>query len=309
MGQGEVGDCGVRGNVGGDVQALAYGQPCSVGVDPIEKKPLFHVRPGSPILSLATAGCNLHCAHCQNWQISQAKASDLMQDDLPPARVPVLAREHGASMVAYTYTEPVVSFEYTRDCCEAAKASHLLNVLVTAAYVNPEPLRELCECVDAANVDLKAFSDDFYREICNASLAPVLKAIKQMKEMGVFLELTNLLIPTLNDSESDIKKMTDWIVRELGEDTPLHVSGFFPQHRLRHLPATSEDGLLKARDIAKSSGLHFVYIGNLLTEDGETTFCPGCSRAVIERQRYTVVANHLKDGACPACGANVAGVW
>ena len=306
---GETGDCRVRRNEGGEIRCTTYGHPCSLNIDPVEKKPLYHFLPGTPILSVATVGCNLHCAQCQNWQISQAGQPAASGRAVPPATVAELARVRGCPSVAYTYTEPLVSYEYTRDCCAEVAASGVRNVLVTAAYINPEPLRELCRHVDAANVDLKAFSDDFYRQTCGATLAPVLKALTVMKACGVFVEVTNLLIPTLNDSVDEIRQLCDWVAGNLGPGTPLHFSRFFPQYRLEHLPSTPEETLLNAREIAREAGLRFVYLGNLRSADGQDTHCPECGRLLIERSGYAA-RSHLADGGrCPSCGQAIPGVF
>jgi len=306
---GGIGDCRVRQNIDGEIRCTTYGHPCTLNVDPIEKKPLYHFLPGSPILSIATAGCNLHCAQCQNWQLSQSAHFASANVEMLPGDVARMAKERECPAIAYTYTEPLVSFEYTRDCCKAAAEAGIKNVLVTAAYINPEPLREICRFTDAANVDLKSFSDDFYRTICDARLAPVLKALTIMKECGVMLEVTNLIIPTLNDSEEETKRLCGWVAENLGVETPLHFSRFFPQNELKHLPPTPEETLLRAREIAMETGLRFVYVGNMQSADGENTNCPNCGKPLIERNGYTVRANRLADGKCPACQTPVSGIW
>ncbi len=306
---GETGDCRVRKNIGGEIVCTTYALPCSMNVDPVEKKPLYHFLPGSPILSIATAGCNLHCKQCQNWQISQSELFTTSLPDVFPEDVAQLARKRKCPAIAYTYTEPLVSFEYTYDCCKAAAATGIKNVLVTAAYINPDPLREICRFVDAANVDLKSFSDDFYRDICDARLAPVLKALTIMKECGVMLEITNLIIPTLNDSEEETKQLCGWIAENLGIETPLHFSRFFPQNKLKHLPPTPTDTLLRAREIALQTGLQFVYVGNMQSDEGENTHCPNCGKLLIERHGYTVRRNLVAAGQCPACQTPIPGVW
>ncbi len=220
-----------------------------------------------------------------------------------------LARKHKCPAVAYTYTEPLVSFEYTYDCCKATAAAGIKNVLVTAAYINPEPLLEIGPYIDAANVDLKSFSDTFYREICDARLGPVLNALIQMKAGGVMLEITNLIIPTLNDSEEETKTLCEWVVENLGAETPLHFSRFFPQYQLKHLPLTPEKTLLRAREIALQTGLHFVYVGNIQSNEGSHTYCPNCGNLLIERHGYTVRRNRVSVGQCPACQTPIPGVW
>jgi pyruvate formate lyase activating enzyme len=306
---GETGDCRVRQNIDGKIRCTTYGKPCSLNIDPVEKKPLYHFLPGSPILSIATAGCNLHCAQCQNWQISQSAQRPASGKTVFPEDIVAMAKSRDCPAIAYTYTEPLVSFEYTYDCCKAAAASNIQNVLVTAAYINPAPLRELCRYVDAANVDLKSFSDDFYRETCGARLAPVLKALTLMKESGVLLEITNLIIPTLNDSEEETKRLCGWVVENLGSETPLHFSRFFPQNKLKHLPPTPPDTLLRAREIALESGLHFVYLGNLQADIGQDTLCPTCGKILIERHGYAIQNNLEPGGRCPGCATRIPGIF
>jgi pyruvate formate lyase activating enzyme len=306
---GEVGDCRVRQNQGGTIRCTTYGQPCAIQVDPVEKKPLYHFLPGSPVLSIGTAGCNLHCKQCQNWQSSQKEQVTASSAAVLPESVARMAKQQDCPAIAYTYTEPLVSYEYTYDCCKAAAEAGIKNVLVTAAFINPDPLREICTFIDAANVDLKSFSDAFYREICDARLQPVLKALKIMKECGVMVEITNLIIPTLNDSEAETRPLCDWVVENLGVETPLHFSRFFPQHKLLHLPPTPTDTILRARELAHQAGLQFVYVGNMQNEEGENTVCPSCNELLIERQGYTVRQNRLSRGTCPACQTPVYGLW
>ena len=304
---GETGDCHVRRNVDGRIRCLTYSHPCSVNIDPVEKKPLYHFLPGSTILSIATAGCNLHCKQCQNWQISQTLHTGTQP--LYPEDVASLALERKCPAVAYTYTEPLVSYEYTSDCCRSVHEAGLKNVLVTAAFINPDPLRDICRYVDAANVDLKSFSDEFYRDICDARLKPVLKALKIMKASGVMLEITNLLIPTLNDSIDETRRLCDWIVENLGTETPLHFSRFFPQNQLQHLPPTPAETIRQARKIALNSGLQFVYVGNMADREGESTRCPACSKLIIERSGYQVSSLLGADGTCPNCREHIHGIW
>lgn len=306
---GEVGDCRVRTNTNGIIRCTTYAHPCALNMDPIEKKPLFHVLPGSPILSVATAGCNLHCKQCQNYSISQSGEVYSAKPKLMPNDLAAIAKEKGAPSIAYTYTEPLVSYEYIYDCCKVAAQAEIKNVLVTAGYINPDPLRALCRFVDAANVDLKSFSEDFYRNICGAQLQPVLKALKVMKACSVFLEITNLLIPTLNDSLEETKQLCDWIVENLGDETPLHFSRFFPQNQLKHLPQTPKKTLLCAREIALKAGLKFVYIGNMESSEEENTRCPTCQKLLIERKGYRIMNTFLEQGKCPDCATPISGIW
>jgi pyruvate formate lyase activating enzyme len=303
------GDCRIRANREGRVQCLTYGRPCSLAVDPVEKKPFFHYLPGSRIFSLATVGCNLHCQNCQNWEISQARPEEAPAHDLPPEQVPVLARQQGCAAVAYTYTEPLVCFEYTCDCARACREAGVRNAIVTAGYVNPEPLRQLCRVLDAVTLDIKAMSDPFYREVCGASLAPVLRTIEILLAEGVYLELSNLVIPTCNDSDDMLRDLCRWVVAHAGAETPFHFLRFFPLHEMTELPPTPVATLVRAREIAHAEGLRHVYVGNLDLPGGEDTACAGCGQVLIRRRRYAILENRLCDGACPACGHAVHGVW
>ncbi|HOZ45461.1 MAG TPA: AmmeMemoRadiSam system radical SAM enzyme [Candidatus Hydrogenedentes bacterium] len=306
---GQSGECRIRVNVDGKLVAVTYGHPCSVHVDPVEKKPLFHFLPGTGILSLATVGCNLHCKNCQNWEISQANPEDYPGKPFPPALVAQAAREYDCRSVAYTYTEPLVYYEYTLDTCMAVREAGLKNALVTAGYINEEPMARLCPYVDAGNIDLKSISDAFYRDVCDATLAPVQRTLVQSKSLGVWVEVTNLVIPTLNDTDADLRGVSRWIAENLGRDTPLHFSRFYPQYRMKNLPPTPENTLERAKEIARAEGLYFVYIGNVARPGGEDTHCPGCGVLLVERRGYTVRQNRMEGGACPECGTPIAGIW
>ena len=306
---GQTGECRIRANLDGRLTALTYGFPCAVHLDPIEKKPLFHFLPGTPICSIATAGCNLHCKNCQNWEISQANPEDITAHPLPPEDLVALAREHRCPSIAYTYTEPAVYYEYALDSCRRAHDAGLRNVLVTAGYMNPEPMEALYRHVDAANIDLKAFSDTFYRENCGGTLKPVLDTLARAKAMGVLVEVTNLVIPTLNDSDEDLRGLCRWVAQNLGRETPLHFSRFFPHYRMKNLPPTPADTLERARRIAESEGLQHIYLGNILAEGGSDTHCPDCGALLVQRVRYQVMKNRLNAGRCPDCGYEVHGIW
>lgn len=305
---GQSGECRIRINVNGKLIASTYGHPCSVHIDPIEKKPLYHFLPGTGIFSLATVGCNLHCKNCQNWEISQENPENVRAHKLMPEEVSRLAQKYGCLSIAYTYTEPLVYYEYTLDCSIQSHAAGLKNVIVTAGYLNRLPLKRLYEYVDGANIDIKAMTDQFYREICDASLKPVLDACVLAREMGVWVEITNLVIPTLNDSDEDFRRLAQWIRANLGPETPLHFSRFFPQYQMQHLPPTPSDTLNRAKAIATSEGLSHVYLGNISLPEGENTRCPACGKIVIERRGYTVLTNTLQGGQC-TCGKILAGVW
>ncbi len=306
---GQSGECRIRVNVDGKLLAVTYGHPCAVHVDPIEKKPLNHFLPGTRIFSIATVGCNLHCKNCQNWEISQANPEEVPAYSLPPDKIVELAQRYHCPSIAYTYSEPLVFYEYVLDSSERAKEAGLHNVLVTAGYVNEKPLRRLCRYVDAANIDLKALSDRFYRDICKGTLQPVLNALVLAKSLGVEVEVTNLVIPTLNDRDEDFKRLCRWLVKNLGRETPLHFSRFYPHFQVRNLPPTPAETLKRARQIAQAEGLYFVYIGNLTVERGGDTFCPGCGNLLVQRFGYWVAENNIKNGRCPECGTEIYGVW
>jgi pyruvate formate lyase activating enzyme len=306
---GESGDCRVRVNFDGALRAVTYGFPSAAHIDPIEKKPLNHFLPGSTILSIATVGCNLHCKNCQNWEISQQDPADAEAFRLSPSDVVAQAKLNACPSIAYTYTDPSVYYEYTLDTCTLARDAGLRNVLVTAGYLNEKPLRELCRVVDAATIDLKAMSDKFYREICGATLAPVLNYFVVAKSLGVHVEASNLLIPTLNDKDEEIAALCSWIKENLGRETPLHFLGFFPRYRMRHLPPTPAATLARAREVALAAGLEYVYVGNVLVPDSSTTRCPACHAELIRRAGNVVLENRLIDGACPDCRQMVFGVW
>ena len=308
---GGAGDCRVRVNLDGKLYATTYGRPSSIHIDPMEKKPLYHFHPGTPILSIATAGCNLHCRHCQNWQLSQRGGEEMEQIfQLPPQQVVEEALNYQCRSIAYTYSDPVIFYEYVHDTSELAHARGLHNVMITAGYINQEPLKKLCRLLDATNTDLKGFSDAFYREVCSATLQPVLDALATFRAEGVWLEVTHLVIPTLNDDLSRIRRMAAWIARELGPGTPLHFSRFKPMYRLRNLPPTPVETLERARAEAMEAGLKYVYIGNVFGHEAESTYCPRDGSRLIHRVGHRILQNKLtEDGRCPDCGEQVPGVW
>ena len=304
----EVSRCRTRKNKDGVLYSLVYGKPCAVHVDPIEKKPFFHFLPGTTAFSIATAGCVLSCKFCQNWQISQARPEDTDTYDLPPEKVVTNAQFYRAQSIAYTYTEPTVFYEYMYDTAIIAKKKGVRNTMHSCGYMKEKPLRKLSKYMDAADIDLKAFTEDFYARICSGSLKPVLDSLVVLKEEGVWLEITNLVIPTLNDDTKKIKEMCLWIRKNLGPDVPIHFSRFFPHYKLKNLPPTPLKTLTDARDIAMNAGLRYVYIGNIRHE-GENTFCPKCKKMLIERAGYMVKQNNVSKGTCSFCGTPIAGVW
>jgi pyruvate formate lyase activating enzyme len=306
---GKRGVCRVRENRDGKYYSLVYGNPCAVNLDPIEKKPFFHVLPSTSSFSLATAGCNLQCKFCQNWEISQVSPEDVYSYEFPPELIVQKAQEVGARSIAYTYVEPTVFYEYMMDICHLARKAGLLNVCHTNGFINPDPLRELAKVMDAANCDLKGFTADFYRDLCNGELTPVLETLKTLKRQKVHLEITNLVIPTKNDDASAVKEMCLWIKTELGEETPIHFSRFYPLYKLRNLPPTPVATLESVRAAALSAGLQYVYIGNIPGHQGENSFCPRCKKLIIQRTGYMVGEVRLKAGRCAYCGNPIPGIW
>ncbi|OGW25194.1 MAG: AmmeMemoRadiSam system radical SAM enzyme [Nitrospirae bacterium GWC2_42_7] len=304
----QVGGCRVRINKGGVLYSLVYGKPCAVAVDPIEKKPFFHFLPATTAFSIATAGCVLGCKFCQNWQISQAKPEETDNKDLMPDEVIRQAIFYNCRTITYTYTEPAVFYEYMYDTAKIAKNFDLKNAMHTCGYINEKPLKELTKYMDAADVDLKAFTEDFYSRICGGRLKPVLESLVLLKKQGVWLEITNLVIPTLNDDMNKIKAMCKWIAGNLGADVPLHFSRFFPYYKLKDLPPTPLETLKDARNTAMNAGLKYVYLGNLRSET-ENTYCPGCKKLLIERIGYNVRQNNINNAKCNFCGTVISGIW
>jgi pyruvate formate lyase activating enzyme len=304
----QVGGCGVRINKDGTLYSLVYGKPCAVHIDPIEKKPFFHFLPATKAFSIATVGCVLGCKFCQNWEISQARPEETDFHDLPPADVVRLAALNGCRSVCYTYTEPTVFYEYMYDTAVIAKKFGVKNTVHTCGYIKEKPLRKLAGYLDAADVDLKAFTEDFYGRICGGRLRPVLDAIVVLREEGVWLEITNLVIPTLNDDMAEIRQMSRWLVRNAGADTPLHLSRFYPHYKLKNLPPTPLQTLQQARDTAMDAGLRYVYIGNIRSP-AENTYCHNCEKLIIERHGYFVKQVNIKDSRCAFCNTAVPGVW
>jgi pyruvate formate lyase activating enzyme len=304
-----VGICGVRENREGTLYSTVYGRAVAVGVDPIEKKPLFHVAPGALAYSIATVGCPFHCTFCQNWEIAQAPrlGLDLPTRHLPPARVVEEAITARARAIAYTYVEPTVFLEYALDTAREAHANGLLNVFVTDGYATPEAIDLLRPVLDAANVDLKSFDDAFYRKLCGARLAPVLEALRAYRAAGVWIEVTTLVIPGHNDDEGELRALTGWIAAELGPETPWHVSRFFPAHRMADVPPTPLATLRRAAEIGFEAGLAHVYVGNAPQLEMEDTRCAGCGRMLLERHGYRVIDRLGPGGTCPGCGRALAG--
>jgi len=307
--EGERGFCRTRFNRHGRGYTLAYGNPCVVNLDPVERLAFLHVLPGSRFLSVATAGCTFHCAFCENWAFSQAAPEEVYTHDLPPRSVVERARTMGAQGVAYAYVEPAVFFEYMRDTAREARAAGLINVIHTNGFIQTAPLRSLCLDLDAAQVDLKAFDDTFYRELCQGRLEPVLATLKTLRAEGVHVEITNLVIPGRNDAPEGIRAMCDWIVTHLGPETPLHFARFYPLYQLNRLSPTPVRTLEQARSQALACGLRYVYIANVPDHEAWNTVCPDCGARVIHRKGYIVEEAHLRKGCCTFCGRELPGVW
>lgn len=306
---GERGTCRVRENRDGRLYSMVYGNPCAVHVDPIEKKPFYHFLPTAAAFSIATAGCNLRCLYCQNWTISQVPPEETENVDLPPEEVVRAAQAYQAPVIAYTYSEPSVFYEYVLATAQAGRKAGLRSVVISAGFINPEPLRRMCEVVDAIKIDLKGYDEDFYRTVCGGELQPVLESIRTIFQAGIHLEIVNLVVPTLNDRLDQLKALAHWVAEELSPDIPLHFSRFFPQYKLANLPPTPIETLVKAREVAMQEGLRFVYVGNVPGDPGNNTYCPGCSRAVLVREGFAVREYHLNGDRCEYCSAQIPGVW
>jgi len=307
--EGEVSDCRNRIVRKSKLYTMAYGNPCSANVDPIEKKPLYHFLPGSRAFSIATAGCNLICLNCQNWAISQTSPDKTRNFNLPPERVVEESIRNNCLSIAYTYSEPVTFYEYTYETAVIAKKSGIKNVFKSNGYINPEPLKKLCTVLDAANIDLKSFNNNTYLKLTGGKLQPVLDALKIYKEMGVWLEITNLIVPKWTDNTDEIGLMCKWLGENGFKDTPLHFSRFYPTYKLEQLPPTPVELLKTAYRIATGEGLQYVYIGNVPGNEMADTKCPNCGTTVIARQGYTITANKIKDGRCTKCNTIIEGVW
>lgn len=306
---GKRGTCRVRENRGGRLYSMVYGNPCAVQVDPIEKKPFYHFLPTAATFSLATAGCNLRCLYCQNWTISQFPPEETDNADLPPEAIVRAARQSSAPVIAYTYSEPTVFYEYMLATARLARQAGLYNVVISAGFINAEPLQELCKAVDAIKIDLKGYDEEFYRKVCGAELQPVLRAIQTIYQTGVHLEIVNLVVPSLNDNLEQLRALSRWVARELSPDVPIHFSRFYPQYKLANLPPTPVETLEQARKIAQEEGVRFVYVGNVPGHPGDNTYCPTCGRQILARQGFAVREYRLKRGACTYCGTSVPGVW
>ena len=306
---GERGKCRARINVNGELRSLSYGRPTAIHIDPIEKKPFYHFLPGSNAFSFATSGCPLHCKFCQNWEISQSRPEDFDNPFVSPDAIVESAASRRSPIIAFTYNEPTVFMEYLSDTAGLAKKRKLRCVLISCGFMNSEPLKEMCSRLDAIKIDLKGYSEDFYRSVCSAELRPVLNSIRQVARSGVHLELVNLVVPTLNDSDKMMAGLSDWIMGEIGPDVPVHFTRFHPDYQLQHLPPTPVATLEKARNYAMSKGIRYAYVGNVPDHPGNHTYCPQCGKIVIRRSSFFVTEMNLVSGKCKFCGRSISGVW
>jgi len=307
--EGERGYCEVRENRDGKYYSLVYGNPVTWHIDPIEKKPFFHVLPESASFSIATAGCNFDCKFCQNYEISQARPEETANFDMPPEVAFELAMKTGCKSIASTYVEPTIFYEYMYDIGVLAKKAGVLNVCHSNGYINQKPLKALCQVLDAACIDLKGFTDEYYRDLTEGTLQPVLKTLKVLKAESVHVEIVNLMVPTKNDDMDRVREMCLWIREELGSHTPIHFSRFYPMYKLKNLPPTPIGTLERARGVALSVGLEYVYIGNVPGHEGENTYCPACKNLLIQRIGYRILRNHVVGSRCRYCGHHLPGIW
>jgi pyruvate formate lyase activating enzyme len=310
IGPGQAGFCYIRQNLDGTLITTGYGHPTGFAVDPIEKKPLNHFLPGTGILSFGTAGCNLGCKFCQNWSMSKARLDDMNAMSVSPAEVVALAQRYHTPSIAYTYNDPVIFGEYVIDISRLARDAGIKSVMVTNGYIDKQARKDVYTYVDAANVDLKAFTENFYHKLTFAHLDDVLDTLHWLKhETAVWFEITTLLIPGENDSDEELSRMCEWILTNLGDTVPLHFTAFHPDFKMRDIPPTPASSLKKAREIAIRAGIKYCYVGNVVDREGQTTYCPQCKKALIERDWHSVIKNNLKNGKCGFCGTVIPGVY
>lgn len=301
--------CRTRTNQGGRLKTIAFGNPCLLALDPVEKVPLNHFLPGSSTLALGTGGCNLRCLYCQNWEQSQRKPTELRNHDLPPEKAADSTAASATRVLAFTYTEPVAFLEYLCAIAERARKQKVRTVAATALFATPDAARHMGRHLDAACVAIKGFSEEFYDRVCGSRLAPVLAATKALAETGVHLEVTTLVVPGYNDDLADLRRLAEWIVQELGPDTPWHLARFVPEYRLNAVPRTPIEDLERARAAGLEAGLRYVYLANVAPHEGNHTECPGCGRRLVERLGFKLLRNDLEGGRCPSCRRKIPGVW
>jgi pyruvate formate lyase activating enzyme len=306
---GERGKCRARMNVNGELRSLVYGRPVAIHVDPIEKKPFYHFLPGSEAFSLATSGCPLQCKFCQNWEISQSRPEDFNARTVAPAEIVKSAAGRQAPIIAFTYNEPTVFVEYQADIAAIARKQKMRCVMISCGFMNPDPLKEMCQFLDAIKIDLKGYNEDFYRKVCGAELQPVLRSIRQIAKSGIHLEIVNLVVPTLNDSEKMMNGLVSWIMGEIGPDVPVHFTRFHPDYQLLNLPPTPVATLERFRNYAMSKGIRYAYVGNVPNHPGNHTYCPQCGKVVIQRNAIFLEQRNMVHGNCKFCGKSIPGVF
>lgn len=309
VGNEKRGHCGVRENRDGTYYTLVYGRVCAAHVDPIEKKPLFHYLPGTKAFSVATAGCNVSCSFCQNWNISQARPEQVAAEYLPPGKIAELAKRFSCLTIAFTYNEPVVFSEFVMDSADAGHEAGIRSIVVSNGYIQDEPLRKVYGKMDAVKIDLKSFSDYFYRKAVKGQLKPVLDSVVTLRKMGKWTEIVYLVVPTLNDSDHELRDLARWITTHLGTDVPLHFTQYHPAYLLKNLPVTPVPALERAKAIADAEGLRYVYIGNVLGHPAENTYCPQCKRMLVERCGFEIRQMLIRNGTCTFCHQAIPGVW
>ncbi len=305
----ERGYCGVRENQEGKYQTLVYGALCSANIDPIEKKPLFHYLPATTAFSVATVGCNIECKFCQNWQISQFRPEQVDSRHVPPQQLVSACKGRGCPTIAYTYSEPVIFYEYMHDSAKLAKEQGVGSVMISNGYIQEKPLRQLCEQLTGVKIDLKAFTEKFYADTCAGELKPVLDTLEILKDIGIWFEIVVLVVPTLNDSPDEIRDMSRWVMDHLGPDVPMHFTRFHPTYRIKNLPRTPVPTLERCREIALEAGVHYVYCGNVSMHPGENTYCHNCQHELIGRMGFRIRFNRITNGKCPKCDTSIPGVW
>jgi len=305
----ERGYCGNKENRGGKYYTLIYNKVCAAHIDPIEKKPLFHYLPGTTAFSIATAGCNFDCKFCQNWRIAQFRPEQVDHHDLTPRQAIETCQRNNCPTIAYTYSEPTVFYTYMYDIAKMARESGIGSVMISNGFMNEKPLKELCKQLTGVKIDLKSFSEEFYHTYCSAELEPVLETLKRLKEIGIWFEIVNLIIPTLNDDPEGLRQVCSWVKANLGPDVPIHFSRFHPMYKIKNLPRTPIKTLEMARSIALETGLHYPYIGNVPGHEGENTYCPSCKKVLIRRVGYVILKNYIEDGFCKFCRYPIPGIW
>lgn len=303
------GYCDVRLNDGGEYKSLIHSRVCAVHVDPVEKKPFYHVLPGKKAFSISSSGCNLLCLFCQNWEIAQVPPEELPMVIAPPEQIPLAAREADCPLIAHTYTEPLVGWEYVRDVADASEKHGIRNIVISAGSIKEKPLREILARLAAIKIDLKGFTEKYYREVVHGELEDIKHTLEVIKDSGTWFEIVTLVVPTLNDDEDSMRRLCGWVAEKLGPEVPIHFSRFHPRYRLQNLPSTPVKTLERIHGYAVDAGLKFAYIGNVPGHPAENTYCPDCGETLIRRMAYTVIENRFDSGRCAKCSREIPGIW